>query len=402
MATLNPQITLQENLGKQIYKALQGDVVEQIRRQCEGNYRVMQTKLESEDALKVEEDVFPNFYYLCQNVKEKLQFNDSIDFYVIPSPVCNADSIYSIDSEQPHIIRFNSAIFNIFSEEELRAVVGHEIGHLINGDTKIRALVNFVYPDPRDTTPYPPYIALRKKLYDLLAELSADRYGYLACENLEACISMSYKFASGLDLQKMSVNIANLVMHNEERLKSLSDNGVYTWDGEHPTVPIRIKALSLFANAKTQTELNAGMETIIEEFRERDEYDRDFAQFAASAGLLVASLDNTIDDNEKAKIIETIGVTELYPIYFLRSIEKQDVNKIFEDSYKVLLDKYADRNVRNDIMVYFVELVLADKKITQDELTVIYKFGHELDYSDDEISTYLGNEIRNRIVPNVL
>jgi len=402
MKSLNPEITLQMNLGRQIYNALQGDVVEKIRLQCEGNYWALKTKVESDDALKVDEDVFPNFYHLCQEVKSKLNFTEPIDFYVIPDPTCNACSNFSVDKDQPHIIQFHSAIFSILTETELKAVIGHEIGHLINGDENICNLVKFVYPDPKNTTPYPTYLALRKRLYDLLAELSADRYGYLACDNLEASISMSYKMASGLDLHKMSVNISNLITHNEERLNSLSEFGVYTFDNVHPTMPIRIKALSLFANAHSQAELNEGMESIIEELRDRNEYDRDFARFAAAAGLIVADQDGEIDNNERATILEKIGETELYPKYFLKKIEKGDYNQIFEDSYKLLLEKYSDRNVRNSIITYFVELVLADKKITNDELNVIFNFGHDLGFSDDDISNYLGDQIRSRIVPNVL
>ena len=64
----------------------------------------------------------------------------------------NAFSIASEDAGHPHIVNVNSELFNLMSEDELRFVIGHELGHLINQDTALKRLIYFVYP-PQTTTP---------------------------------------------------------------------------------------------------------------------------------------------------------------------------------------------------------------------------------------------------------
>ena len=73
-------------------------------------------------------------------------------FYVTGDSTINAFSIASEDAGHPHIVNVNSELFNLMSEDELRFVIGHELGHLINQDTALKRLIYFVYP-PQTTTP---------------------------------------------------------------------------------------------------------------------------------------------------------------------------------------------------------------------------------------------------------
>jgi hypothetical protein len=69
-------------------------------------------------------------------------------------------------------------MFDLMSEDELRFVVGHELGHIINKDTSLKRLIYFVFP-PGAATP-PISLQFKIRLHDQLAELVADRYGYMA------------------------------------------------------------------------------------------------------------------------------------------------------------------------------------------------------------------------------
>ena len=79
----------------------------------------------------------------------------------------NAFSIASEDAGHPHIVNVNSELFNLMSEDELRFVIGHELGHLINQDTALKRLIYFVYP-PQTTTP-PVTLQFKIHLHDDLA-----------------------------------------------------------------------------------------------------------------------------------------------------------------------------------------------------------------------------------------
>ena len=140
--------------------------------------------------MKVSETLLPKFYVLCQEVKEKLEFVGNIDFYITGNSTVNACSYCSGDEQRPHIIEINSGLFNLMNEEELKYVVGHEIGHLINSDATISQLFGFIYPNDEAKENVPGFLRKRVQLYNQLAELSADRYGYMANENLEACVTL--------------------------------------------------------------------------------------------------------------------------------------------------------------------------------------------------------------------
>ena len=78
------------------------------------------------------------------------------------------------------------------TNEELKFVIGHELGHLINKDTSLSRLISFVFPE--GTTP-PITLLYKIRLHSQLAELVADRYGFKAAGNLESCVTAFFKMA---------------------------------------------------------------------------------------------------------------------------------------------------------------------------------------------------------------
>lgn len=90
---------------------------------------------------------------------------------------------------------------------------------------------------PPQSTQIPITLQYKIHLHDNLAELVADRYGYIACGNLEACVTAFFKMASGLDLEKMQVSIDDLLSDNSKHLDYfLKVGGMSHYD--HPVNPI--------------------------------------------------------------------------------------------------------------------------------------------------------------------
>ena len=334
MRELDPKIELQEELNRQIWSVLQGDVIESIRKNCEGSmYDLNYRSVMEGNSLRVQETLLPEFYTLCMDVKERLGYTGNIDFYITSDNSVNAHAYNSDNEERPHIIDINSGMFNLMNEEELKYVVGHEIGHLINNDAVITSLFGFVYPDDDALEDCPNFLKKRVDLYNQLAELSADRYGYMANENLDACVTAIFKMASGLNLEKMNVSIDTLIMENNKRLNFfLRENGIS--GGSHPVNPIRIHALELFANAKTQTALTKGMNELVNVLQNFIYSDLDFslAQFVTAAGIYVTQQDGKRDKLEEDFIISEIADFCLFPYKLLRRVEKDDFMKILDES----------------------------------------------------------------------
>ena len=382
---LIPSIDLEKQIGEQIYNALQGSVVEEVLRK---------TKISSQDAywrstmeghsLKVQEELLPEFYALCQEVKQKLKFDEKVDFYITGDSTVNAFSLAAEDEGAPHIVNVNSALFDLMSQDELRFVIGHELGHLINKDSALSRLIHFVFPPE---TRVPVSLQYKIRLHEQLAELVADRYGYIAAEDLGVCVTAFFKMASGLDLAKINVSIDALIADNSRRLEYfLNDKGVSR--ASHPVNPIRVQALNLFANAKTQQELHDGMDQLISILLKvgDNELDEHVARFAAAAGLLVANTDSAINQDEIDRIIETLASMKIFPGEFLDEIAKGDVIKTFNESVESILS--INPGMREEI-------------ISKAEIDMLYQFGSSVGLSDMEVATAIAVAIQSNYIPSL-
>lgn len=391
-------IGLEKQIGEQIYNALQGSVVEEVLSKLNSSNSDAYWRSNMEGhSLKVEKELLRDFYNLCHEVKNKLNFEDAVDFYITGDSSVNAFSVSAENENEPHIVNINSALFDLMSTEELKFVIGHELGHLINKDTALTRLIHFVFP-PESNIP----ISLQHKirLHNQLAELVADRYGYLATENLEACVTAFFKMASGLNLGKMNVSIDALIADNTRRLDYfLNDRGVSR--ASHPVNPIRVQALNLFATAPSKESLDNGMDELISILLKvgNGEIDEYFAQFLASAGLIVAKSDDEITKEEVDQIIEALAGWKIFPRQFLDEIAHNDVIAIFNNAVENIL-RY-NPGMREGMLKYMIHIVLSDKIINKDEVEFLYNFGNNIGLSDMEIATAIGVAIQQNYVPSL-
>lgn len=397
--SFSPTLPLERELGKQIYRALQGPVVETILKTARDGSGddYWRSRMEGH-CMKVDKEILPEFYALCQDVKQRLNFNEPVDFYVTGDSSLNAFSIAAEEEGQPHIVNVNSAMFDLMSEEELRFVVGHELGHIINKDSALKRLVYFVFPP--DTTMPPITLQYKIRLHDQLAELVADRYGFLANGNLNACVTAFYKMSSGLDLAKMNVSIDALLADNRKRLEYfLKGKGLSRYD--HPVNPIRVQAINLFATAKDEKEMEDGMDELISILLKvgNGPLDEDLSVFIASAGLIVANADDQVTDKEIEHIIQNLAGLQIFPKRFLDSIARADVGKLFTASVQNILKQ--DPGMRDGILEYMMSLVLSDKEIAKDEIGLIYGFGKDIGFTDKEISVKFASMIQRNYVPSL-
>lgn len=391
-------IELEKQIGKQIYNALQGSVVEEVLRKTKvsGTDAYWRSNMEGH-SLKVEKDLLCDFYNLCHDVKKKLKFEDKVDFYITGDSSVNAFSVAAETEGEPHIVNINSALFNLMTTDEMRFVIGHELGHLINKDTKLKRLILFVFP-PESNVPV--MLQHKIRLHDQLAELVADRYGYLATENLDACVTAFFKLASGLDLAKMNVSIDVLIADNNRRLDYfLNDKGISR--AAHPVNPIRIQALNLFAKADSKEALDSGMDELISILLKvgGNELDEHMATFIASAGLIVANADDDVNKDEIEQIIQSLAGIKIFPRKFLETIADGDVASIFNESVSKILE--INPGMRDSLLKYMIRIVLSDKNITDEEIELIYTFGSNIGLSEMEIATAIAEDIQQSYVPGM-
>ena len=396
---LKPEIQLEQALAGQIYHALEGDVVRFVLKNAQGGTDddYWRSRMEGH-CMKADKNLLGNFYNLCHEVQERLNFQEKVDYYVTGDSSINAFSIAAEDSEHPHIVNVNSELFNLMNEDELKFVIGHELGHLINQDTALRRLIHFVYPP--ESTQIPITLQYKIHLHDNLAELVADRYGYIACGNLEACVTAFFKMASGLDLEKMQVSIDDLLSDNSKHLDYfLKGGGMSHYD--HPVNPIRVQAINLFASARNQIELDNGMEELIQILLKvgNSPLDEPMSIFVATAGIIAANVDGSVSKEEYEQIIGTLSGSNIFPKNFLESVAKSDVDALFQESVNTILS--INPGLKPNLLEYIIGIILADREIGEKEVNFIYGIGKSLGLSVKEISVLFAGMVQRSFNPSL-
>lgn len=399
MKQLNPQIGLEQELNRQIYEALQGSVVEEVLRQVrtDASDSYWRSTLEGH-SFKVERTLLGHLYDLFYEVKARLGYEEKVDFYITGDASVNAFSVAAEGEGAPHIVNINSALVELMSDDELRFVIGHELGHLMNRNTALLRLIHFVFP-PQSNMP----IALQHKikLWQQLSELVADRYGYMAVGSLPVCVSAFFKMASGLNLMKMNVSIDALVEENIKHLDYfLNDKGLSRAD--HPVNPIRVQALNLFATCQTDEELEKRMEELIGILLKvgNEEIDQYMMMFVATAGLIVSSADEEISKDEVNTILDHLAGYHIFPKSLLDAVAaSENVSDMFVESVQHIME--LDPSMREGMMGYVIRLILSDKDIKGKEVELLYNLGENVfGYTRKEIANLFGKYIQIGYVPS--
>ena len=397
---LSPKIPLEQKMRDNIYNALQGSAIDELIRLADssdtGTY--FRSVMEGH-SLKVEKPLLDHLYGLFEEVRDALGYTDPIDFYVTGNSSINAFSVSIENDDKPSIVNVNSALLTLMTDQEVKFVLGHELGHLINHDSKMNSLINFVYPQ---SGAMPLGLQHKVRLWSQLAELEADRYGYLACGDLAACVSAFYKMSSGLDITKMNVKLDVLLDENRRHLEYfLSDKGVSL--DSHPVNPIRVEGLRLYATCKSDRTLKKGMTELTDILLKvgTSEIDKPMSDFIASAGLIAANIDGKMTDIEVNSILEQLSAQQIFAKEYLKAISKQDVAAVFNESVAKIMS--IEPGYREPMLRYIINLIIADNSLSIDEMNFIFEIGaNAFGYSKKECALMIAQQIQQGFTPDMM
>jgi hypothetical protein len=402
-------LEMEEYLKTQIFEALQGDIIKSILHEAKyqptNNY--LRNMLEG-NSFKVDANISPKLHGIFYDVKSKLGFEEDVDFYVTSDAQLNAYAVSRNEENEPHIININSSLLNLMSDEELRFIIGHEMGHLITKNADVLKLIYFIFPGNSDM---PMLLQHKIRLWKQLSELTADRYGYMVCPNVPTCVSAFFKLASGVDLQRVDLNIEAFITDNDKRLEYFkNDKGINL--ASHPVNLIRIKAIQLFSQSKAfnvgyghldDAQLGEAMReltSILEKIKE-SELDLYFTHFIAAAGVIMSGSDENYNEKEIEAILQELSEFIIFPKFFLDNIvEGGKVMEIFNDSLQRILS--VSPGSRESLLYYLARIALSDKKIAENEIGFIFEVGTKaLGYSRTEVAQIFANTIQQRFMPGV-
>jgi Zn-dependent protease with chaperone function len=153
--------------------------------------------------LRASQDCFPHLFRAVQEGCEILDVPKRPTVYIQPGGL----NAFTAGVEQP-ILVFNAGLIDSMTEEELRFVVGHELGHIKSGHVlyyQIAMLLPVLAEVVGAATfgigsllSFPLEVALVR--WQRMSELTADRAGLLACQDVNAATTAMIKLA-GLPLK---------------------------------------------------------------------------------------------------------------------------------------------------------------------------------------------------------
>jgi Zn-dependent protease with chaperone function len=116
-----------------------------------------------------------------------------VQVFVSPSREINA---YTFGLDSPKVVVLYSALFDLMDADELRFIIGHEMGHVALGHTWLNSLVGGLAGIPSSSTSMA-LLAMAFLSWNRACELSADRAGLIACGNPEKAITALVKLEAG-------------------------------------------------------------------------------------------------------------------------------------------------------------------------------------------------------------
>ncbi|MEO0494340.1 MAG: M48 family metallopeptidase [Actinomycetota bacterium] len=198
------------------------------------------------NAVRVTETQYPWIHERLLAVCDTFDVAEPPQLYVSQTPLVNAGAV---GFDDPFIV-LNSSTIEILDRDELEAVIGHEMGHILSGHAVYRTmlfiLMRFAF------TRYPlAGVAVRPVMYGLLewsrkAELSCDRAGVLATQQPRVMMSALMKIAGGTRGEELDLD-AFIAQSDEYRDGGDTLDGIYkvlaALGSTHPFSVVRVAEL---------------------------------------------------------------------------------------------------------------------------------------------------------------
>ncbi|MEV0776871.1 M48 family metallopeptidase [Streptomyces sp. NPDC050433] len=160
------------------------------------------------DSVRVSDVQFAHLHTMLLDACYILDLEKVPTMYVAQNPMPNA---MCIGLDEP-IIVVNTGLVELLDEEEMRAVVGHEVGHALSGHSVYRTILLFLTNLALKVAWIPlgnvAIMAIVSALREWFrkSELSADRAGLLVGQDIQASMRGLMKIAGGNHLHEMNVD----------------------------------------------------------------------------------------------------------------------------------------------------------------------------------------------------
>src|SRR5256885_5810596 len=200
-------------------------------------------------SVRTSERQFGGLHAMLHDAAGVLDMERVPELYIRQSSVVNA---FTIGMNEPFIV-LDTALVDLMSPEELRFVIGHELGHAMSGHSLYRTIALHLIALGAMASSVPlGGIALQAILAALgewmrKSELSCDRAGLLVTQDREAALRALMKLAGGSNLQEMDIDEFLLQAAEYAQVGDVRNTlarVVLTREQTHPLLVVRVAELN--------------------------------------------------------------------------------------------------------------------------------------------------------------
>nr|WP_223187347.1 M48 family metallopeptidase [Streptomyces sp. CBMA29] len=230
------------------------------------------------DSVRVGDEQFAHLNAMLRDACYILDMEKVPAMYVTQDPQPNA---MCIGMDEP-IIVVTTGLVELLDEEEMRAVVGHEVGHALSGHSVYRTILLFLTSLALRVAWIPlgnlAILAIVTALREWFrkSELSADRAGLLVGQDVQASMRGLMKIAGGNHLHEMNVDAFLKQADEFEAAGDLRDSVLKILNvlpRSHPFTTVRAAELRKWAGSRDYQRLMDGHYPRREEDKDTSVYD---------------------------------------------------------------------------------------------------------------------------------
>lgn len=215
------------------------------------------------DSVRVSDAQFSHLNDMLRDACYVLDLDKVPPMYVTQDPVPNA---MCVGLDEPVIV-LTTGLVELLDEEEMRAVIGHEVGHALSGHAVYRTVLLFLTNVALKVAWIPlgnvAVMAIVTALREWFrkSELSADRAGLLVGQDLRASMRGLMKIAGGNHLHEMNVDAFLAQADEYEKAGDLRDSVLKILNvlpRSHPFTTVRAAELNKWSESRDYQRLMDG------------------------------------------------------------------------------------------------------------------------------------------------
>jgi Zn-dependent protease with chaperone function len=204
--------------------------------------------------VRVSERQFPQINDMVRDGAYILDLPDVPEVFITQDPAVNA---MTLGSDRPFMV-ITTGMVDLLDPEELRTVVGHELGHVLSGHAVYRTMLYNLINLARRIAWMPiGYLGLRGIIWALeewyrKSELSCDRAGLLASQDVDAARRVLMKLAGGSRMSELSADAFHEQAHEYDAVPDVRDGllKILQLQGNtHPFAVVRFAELDRWATS---------------------------------------------------------------------------------------------------------------------------------------------------------